>query len=109
MKAGAGRDLGRDPGSALREEEPMGVPDKADIARLDGRLGALDQRLGAVEQRLGAIEARLSLLVTSAELERTTRQLKERIDAPNWKSIVIETVSVAALTWFVLRVLWPPE
>lgn len=94
----------------------MGVPDKANIARLDGRLATMDQRLATVDQRLAAVdgrlaavEARLSLLVTSAELERTMRQLKERIAAPNWKSIVIVTVSVAALTWFVLRVLWPLE
>lgn len=54
VAAGAPEDKAR---AAAAVREGAEVADKADIARLDARLGA-------VEQRLGAIESRLSVVVT---------------------------------------------
>lgn len=103
VAAGAPEDKARAAAAAVREGAE--VADKADIARLDARLDGLDQRLGAVEQRLGAIESRLSVVVTVPEFARELRDLRERIDAPNWKSIVIQTIAIVALISLVLRVL----
>lgn len=95
VAAGAPEDKAR---AAAAVREGAEVADKANIARLDARLDGLDQRLGT-------IDARLSVVVTIPELARELRDLRERIDAPNWKSIVIQTIAIVALISFVLRVL----
>ena len=103
VAAGAPEEKARAAASTVRVGAD--VADKADIARLDARFDGLARRLGALDQRLGAVETRLSVTVTLPELQRATRQLQEQIAAPNWKSILIQTIAVAAVISFVLRVL----
>lgn len=92
VSAGATEEKARAAAGAVRAGAE--VADKADAARIDTRLDGLDQRLGT-------IEARLSVTSTISELARTRRELQEQIAAPNWKSIVIQTVAIAViLLWF---------
>lgn len=93
VSAGAPEEKARAAAGAVRAGAE--VADKADIARINAQLDGIDTRLGA-------IESRLSVTSTIAELARTRRELREQIAAPNWKSIVIQTVAIAVVLLWLL-------